>query len=1129
MPSAAGQETLGRDMQERVMTKNRMTPDVLARYLPYIHPMVEAPVPEGVSLGVPAEPANRRLAAMGIVDVTAAPFGADASGETDATAAIRQAVDFARDRQMVLFFPAGTYRISDTIECRQKLTVRGNGRLTAAARFPCVLVGSAVPGKRSVLLLAPRSEGFADPAERKIVVHFTNCNYGYDKGDFIHGPLRPQANINYNQVFADIDIVIGEGNGGAVGIRMQAAEGSTIQDVTIDATHGHTGMLGAAGSGGSHHNITIKGGRIGIDTHGYPPEFAVDRTGTQPTPTMAHVTLIGQTEAALLNKSRGPLVAVGWAIKTALTGPVIHLEKDYASSPYNSGLALIDSVISFDSGAEGGTVCNGGKSFYMRNVYVRHGGLVAPGVDANRDGWLRIDELAYPVQPRPFKGFTFTEPVCVDGVRSSQPLLRSTRDVSPPRSLCDEHIWPREFPSWQSPGVANVRDAPYNASGDGQTDDTAALQKAIDENETVFLPKGYYRVTDTLRLRPKTKLIGLAHHLSTIMARAPYGALASGTAPKPLVETADTAEADTVIAFLGIMVADEAPEDAVSALDGRLPYYALSWRCSGSSIVRSPQIARGHLFGFPAKRAPGMGKLTYDAPTVRISGNGGGKWYNFFIHGMSSETDDYRHILVDGTHRPLAFYHLHAQHADSFAQCEIRNSRNVTAYGVKTEYQTRFLLARNSSAIAIFGHGGNATAVRGSAHYVFEDCRDVTMTNMSDQFDLRRKAPVPMAYRKYPAEPFTEYSPIMAVEGGVTFAVPHTEHPILWRIGASEKGSSGPDRPLVGAIRWDAWTGGTITEQVERTLGPAKYHDRLPWFARVVDDNTVRIDGGPQDVMDREIEFAADAGLDYWAFLVYQQDSPMSCALGQFLASSKRDRMRFCVVLHSTLKVQEERWPEERDRVIGLLRQPDYVTVLGGRPLVYAFLGGGFPFERFAQLRQASSAAGLDPYYVFMGWNPAGDFRRMSKHGFDAVSAYAKGGNQPAFIDLARSVEVSYWQASADANVPCVPLVTTGWDKRPRIDHPVSWEKGHSYHTQNVFPSTATPEEIAGHLGRAISFVRRNSAVCEANAVVIYAWNEHDEGGWLSPTLGPDGAPDTARLDAVREVLSTQTDGKGQR
>lgn len=53
-------------------------------------------------------------------------------------------------------------------------------------------------------------------------------------------------------------------------------------------------------------------------------------------------------------------------------------------------------------------------------------------------------------------------------------------------------------------------------------------------------------------------------------------------------------------------------------------------------------------------------------------------------------------------------------------------------------------------------------------------------------------------------------------------------------------------RPIIGAIRWDAWTGGEITAQVERTLGPQKYQSRLPWFAEVKGDSQAHIDGSAQ-------------------------------------------------------------------------------------------------------------------------------------------------------------------------------------------------------------------------------------------------------------------------------------------
>lgn len=326
-------------------------------------------------------------------------------------------------------------------------------------------------------------------------------------------------------------------------------------------------------------------------------------------------------------------------------------------------------------------------------------------------------------------------------------------------------------------------------------------------------------------------------------------------------------------------------------------------------------------------------------------------------------------------------------------------------------------------------------------------------------------------------------------------------------------------RPIVGAIRWDAWTGGAITEQVERTLGPKKYHHRLPWFAEVLGDDKVRIDGGKQSVMEQEIAFASDAGLDYWAFLIYPESSPMSTALKQYLKGSNRKKINFCLIVHNTLKVSEKQWPKERDRAVALLKEPGYQKVLGGRPLVFAYRGRSFPFDRFAELLAAFRKAGHNPYTAYMGWNPGRDYKEVSSKGFDAVSAYARGGSQAKFPELAKDVENTFWQNALSAQAPYVPLVTTGWEKNPRKDNPVSWEKGSSYHKQDVFPSQATPKEITDHLGRAIAFVKANPKICPANAIIIYAWNEHDEGGWLSPTRSADGKPDTGRLDGIRALL----------
>jgi hypothetical protein len=328
-------------------------------------------------------------------------------------------------------------------------------------------------------------------------------------------------------------------------------------------------------------------------------------------------------------------------------------------------------------------------------------------------------------------------------------------------------------------------------------------------------------------------------------------------------------------------------------------------------------------------------------------------------------------------------------------------------------------------------------------------------------------------------------------------------------------------RPIVGAIRWDAWTGGEVTAQVERSLGPAEYHSRLPWFAKVEDNGRVRIDGSPQPVMDQEIAFATAAGLDYWAFLLYPESASMSRSLKNYLCSAQRDRINFCLILHNSFTVSEEQWPKERDRAVALLKERGYQTVLGRRPLVYAFWDN-FPAQRFAEFQRVAQAAGISPYCVYMGWNPASDFRTASAKGFQAVSAYAYGSAEATFAGLCQAVERHYWQNALTAKVPYIPLVTTGWDKQPRKDNPVSWELNQDYHQQAAFPATATPQEIASHLERSLHFVSTNREVCAANTIIIYAWNEHDEGGWLVPTWTPGGRPNTSRLDAVGRVLKRE-------
>ena len=142
------------------------------------------------------------------------------------------------------------------------------------------------------------------------------------------------------------------------------------------------------------------------------------------------------------------------------------------------------------------------------------------------------------------------------------------------------------------------------------------------------------------------------------------------------------------------------------------------------------------------------------------------------------------------------------------------------------------------------------------------------------------------------------------------------------------------------------------------------------------------------------------------------------------------------------------------------------------------------------------------------------DAETIQKIGGEAVSAYAIFGTEgETFASLAAKAR-RQWDSWSDSGMQVVPIVTAGWDPRPRIHTPVPWYQGYA---EDGWAQTPTPQELAEHIRDAIEWVRKKS--CEPNAILIYAWNENDEGGWLLPTLGTGGVPNTERLDALRKVL----------
>ncbi len=348
--------------------------------------------------------------------------------------------------------------------------------------------------------------------------------------------------------------------------------------------------------------------------------------------------------------------------------------------------------------------------------------------------------------------------------------------------------------------------------------------------------------------------------------------------------------------------------------------------------------------------------------------------------------------------------------------------------------------------------------------------------------------------------------------------------------------NAGEEAPIVGAIRWDGWYGdGGVVNEVEHSLGQPKYHFRLPWFAQIVSEGKVSINGDSQAIMEQEIAYAAQAGLNYWAFVDYLDEAPgMSIGLNRYLAAKDKKGIRYCLVEEGARldKSGTKAW----SRLVEHFRHPDYLTVLNGRPLLCLFakttkLGKA----EWNNLKRQTIAAGLKaPYLVLMGWEAEKDREAL---GFDAISEYACSGKgyttDPETYErlTAHSVNEKLWGKWKRERCPCITFATAGWDTRPRQERPPSWcswvkptpdPTPPAQQKPLIDATTATPDELTAHIRAAIEWTKANRDLNPANAIIIYAWNEHDEGGWLQPTLGADGKPNEDRIKALGNLLRTK-------
>lgn len=347
---------------------------------------------------------------------------------------------------------------------------------------------------------------------------------------------------------------------------------------------------------------------------------------------------------------------------------------------------------------------------------------------------------------------------------------------------------------------------------------------------------------------------------------------------------------------------------------------------------------------------------------------------------------------------------------------------------------------------------------------------------------------------------------------------------VLPQVFSSARAAEACEKVSVGALRWDAWHGddSDIGKAAEHSLGQEKWKSRWPTF-ETVEQGGIEFDGSKPAIVEEEMRMATAAGVDYWAFVHYNAGSPMRRAFESYLGSSKPGP-KFALVIQAGRMAGADGQKNIRE-IQRLFRNPRYFTDPQGRPLVFVKLSpknddSPAALNAIKKLQDVPKAkGGVSPSVVIMMGSPASAAAVAGKVGSERITSYAAHGkavNGP-YAELASDAQ-GLWKKQADTGAAAVPVVMSGWDPRPRIERPVPWSGGSDGSDGNPgagYYQSPTPAEFSEHLRQGLQWAARDAR--GGCAVLIYAWNEFDEGGWIAPTKG-DG--DT-RLKAVKTAVES--------
>ena len=296
-----------------------------------------------------------------------------------------------------------------------------------------------------------------------------------------------------------------------------------------------------------------------------------------------------------------------------------------------------------------------------------------------------------------------------------------------------------------------------------------------------------------------------------------------------------------------------------------------------------------------------------------------------------------------------------------------------------------------------------------------------------------------------------------------------------------------------------------------------------------------------QESMDREIVAAAEHNVDFFQILWYPQPDKtrpdpqvehLNSAVRLFMDSPHCRRMKFTIefVNHPPFDLASDAaWVAACREWCKAMTHPSYLRIDGrpvfkvhGMQLFHHQMGKNIERIKFRleTFRQIIREAGLENPLFSAGTVPAAEARFGTvAEPYDFLTTYMDMPNvlktdKPYPYEMLLAHAEKAWKTSPDqGNKMYVPYVPAGWDPRPWRDPRPPFEMPTRERWTDALRKVKTALDADPRLGVPTKAGGRQKML------LIYAWNEFGEGGFIAPTRGEG----TMKLECIREVFGAST------